>query len=155
MTNDEYQKIKNYCKKKLVYNLHDRHLEDLTQYVAMTIFEKRGGYCNWEYIVIDYLRLNGIGNGQKIDKSQVINEISCEYNDQITHEDQKEDTRNDILQDFLEDFNFEKKDMDFILEYYGKYKRTKLCQINNRLKQSKKPMTLSLIPKLKDRILSI
>ena len=57
-----YNKITNYCKGKLVKAYYDRHLEDLTQYVAMRIWEtsQKGAHQKWEWAVIDYLRINGI-----------------------------------------------------------------------------------------------
>lgn len=57
-----YNKITNYCKGKLPKNYHDRHLEDLTQYVAMRIWEtsQKGAHQKWEWAFIDYLRMNGL-----------------------------------------------------------------------------------------------
>jgi hypothetical protein len=53
-----YQKITLFCSKRLVKNLHDRHLEDSIQHVAMKVFQNEKQ--SWEYAFLDYLRQNGI-----------------------------------------------------------------------------------------------
>lgn len=64
MEAEEYNKIKSYCKKKLLVSLHGRHLEDVTQYVAMQVWLKPKG--NWAWFFSDYCRLNGLS----IDRSK-------------------------------------------------------------------------------------
>jgi len=58
-----YKRIHFYCKKKLVEKFQNRHLEDLTQHVAMRHFETEGK-GSWEWFVADYCRENGITQGR-------------------------------------------------------------------------------------------
>lgn len=56
---ETYNKITAICKKTIVRNLHNKHLEDCIQYVAMEYFRRQGGNIKW--MIFDYLRIEGIG----------------------------------------------------------------------------------------------
>lgn len=59
-----YRQIQSYCRKRLFRNLHQRHLEDLTQYMAMEIWRRQGDKnLRWHNVFVDYLRFNGVSLG--------------------------------------------------------------------------------------------
>lgn len=59
MDSKTYKRIFFFCKGRLIEKYHCRHLEDITQHVAMRHFETEGK-GKWEWFLADYCRQNGL-----------------------------------------------------------------------------------------------
>ncbi len=137
-----YNKISNYCKAKLVKAHHDRHLEDLTQYVAMRIWEvsQKGAHQKWEWAVIDYLRINGIHStrgkhGAKTlecslsidapgrledskDSSYLLDQESISRSDQKDRINNQNDSVRGALELFLSPLSLKREALEWVLQQY-------------------------------------
>lgn len=132
-----YDHIKTYCYKKLVSRLHDRHFEDLVQYVAMKHFETNGKK-SWEYSVYDYCRENGISSkkpkvcARALENSLSIDWPSGESEDSYflidqesilrsDHEDQRinhDDIKRGILEEFLMPLSLNRKVLEWTINHF-------------------------------------
>lgn len=86
MNIERYNKISAFCFKGLIKIYHDRHLEDLIQFVAMRDFEtKEKG--NWSWFLADYCRANGLNKNEKSKKTARTLEVSLSIDAPGAHED--------------------------------------------------------------------
>lgn len=69
--NAQYKSLENWCRTKLMKQYHNRHLEDIVQYVAMRVienctdFDKWGLQGRWDWYFCDYCRENGLGSNKR------------------------------------------------------------------------------------------
>lgn len=133
--------------KKLVFRYlwkshHERHLEDCIQYCALAYFE---GRTNVQWTVIDYCRINGIGDrgkqtartlefatsvGLSSDEDENVKENGFLF-DKVAvenHTDQDDrDTTQGILEEFLAPLGLKMETMRWVLKSYQSNKeKTKL-----------------------------
>lgn len=97
MDREKYEKIKYFCTRKLIVSLHGRHLEDITQYVAMQAWlEPRG---NWHWYFSDYCRLNGLSIDRSKRGARTLENATLigEDNYIVDNEIREEETKGDFL----------------------------------------------------------
>ena len=135
-----YEKISKFCANFLFKNLHERHLEDLVQFVAMKYYESdyRG---NWSWYCSDYSRINGLNNSSRsklgaiaLERSLSIEAPSKNYDAENSHylldqeslirftKEEKRTNETDnlkgILEVFLTPLSIKKETLNWILNTY-------------------------------------
>ena len=71
----QYEIIKAFCAKNLIRGFHNRHLEDITQHVAMEYFSN-GYKGNWSWYFANYCRANGLSSNNRSKKTARTLEVS-------------------------------------------------------------------------------
>lgn len=133
MVEFDYDLIRRLVGKYLWKSHHDRHFEDCVQYCALQYFE---GRTNVQWTVIDYCRINGIGErgkhgaralefavyvGHESDESDDVKEngflLHGEAIKQYEECENKQDAKS-ILETFLEPLNLKPEVLGWVLRNY-------------------------------------
>ena len=128
-----YDLIRGYCTRFLFKHLHDRHLEDLIQFVAMKFWEKECR-ANLEWLCLDYLRKNGLGKNAKMGAKTLENStfvgLSSDESDDVKENNfllEKFAAENEepeaidcqgIVEEFLSDLKLKQETMKWVLRNY-------------------------------------
>lgn len=131
MTAEEYEIIRRYCTRVLFNGLHNRHLEDLVQFVAMKAFENPRG--NWNWYIGDYFRLNGLAVGRSkvssyaLERATLIGEDSYVVDNNQSEEEVSESFV-ERMDDFVSQLGLEKETQQWIMKIQEKRLSHKLSK---------------------------
>jgi hypothetical protein len=133
-----YELIVAICKKMLVKQLWDRHLEDLIQAVSLKYLE-RDCKANIKWLCLDYFRENGIGprgklTAKTLETAKLVGYEACEdeenenyflFNNLSKEKSEAEekqlhakDNYSGIIEEFIAPFNFNNEVSKWIIENY-------------------------------------
>ncbi len=136
----EYDSIAKYCYKYLSKSLHDNHLSDLIQFVALKHWET-DGKKKWEWSCSDYCRINGLNSISKSKKAAhlftnsisvdsfgttdlesepyyLFNAESINQSNQFINKRYEQDNALGVLEEFLIPLNLKKEVMEWVLKNY-------------------------------------